>query len=166
MGSENPFSCCPVSTPYLRDLGFFDTTESDFKSHPCPRKSLKLFLLPSPTSFRKIDERKSLLNGDFPKKCPIKHPLPPPFAMHILNHLEMMIHQVPPFMYHTYSKNWVIVFLVISEVGRPDYTAKTLPKAQKLGSYLKFHRNLDQTSISEFRLSINLKISIKHQHLD
>ena len=70
MGSENPFlvfSCCPVSTPYLRDLGFFDTTESGFKSHPCLRKSLKLFLVPSPTSFRKIDERKSLLNGDFQK---------------------------------------------------------------------------------------------------
>lgn len=33
-------------------------------------------------------------------------------------------------MYHTYSKNWehcdwVIVFLVISEVGRPDYIAKS-----------------------------------------
>ena len=27
-------------------------------------------------------------------------------------------------------------------------------------------KNIDQTAISEFRLSINLKISTKHQHLD
>ena len=46
---------------------------------------------------------------------------------------------------------------------------KTLPKAQRtrgLSSYHKSHTNLDQTSISESRLSINFKISTKHQHLD
>ena len=43
---------------------------------------------------------------------------------------------------------------------------KTLPKAQRtrgLSSYHKF-TNLDQITISESRLSVNLKISTKHQH--
>ena len=48
------------------------------------------------------------------------------------------------------------------------YFIETLPKAQRtrgLSSYHKFHKHLDQTSISESQLSINLKISTKHQHL-
>ena len=51
----------------------------------------------------------------------------------------------------------------------PAAEFKTLPKAQRtrgLSSYQKLHTNLDQTPISEFRLSINFKISTKHQHLD
>ena len=50
-----------------------------------------------------------------------------------------------------------------------QFEEKTLPKAQRtrgLSSYHKFHTNLDQTSISESRLSINFKISTKRQHLD
>ena len=58
-----------------------------------------------------------------------------PFAIHILNRLDMRIHTVASNICHTYTKNsvngdWVIcflfwLFLVISEVGRPDYVAKS-----------------------------------------
>ena len=56
--------------------------------------------------------------------------------------------------------------LVLEDASREK---KTLPKAQQtrgLSSYHKFHTNLDPTSISESRLSIDLKISTKHQHLN
>ena len=52
------------------------------------------------------------------------------------------------------------------EVVQPGF--ETLPKAQRtrgLSSYHKLDKNIDQTSISESRLSIYFKISTKHQHL-
>ena len=46
---------------------------------------------------------------------------------------------------------------------------KTLPKAQRtrgLSSYHKLHTNLDQTSISQSRLSFNSIVFTIHQHLN